>query len=247
MKYENIVTAKFISRPNRFVAYAELENAGEPAVGFMPEVKVHVKNTGRCKELLLPSVRVYLEDFAGRMGTRTLRYSLIGVEKGDLLINMDSQAPNKAAGEALRNGKVRLPGMGEISLVRSEKTYGDSRIDFYLEDKEGRKAFLEVKGVTLEHCGIAAFPDAPTERGIKHIHELVRAKAEGYEAFILFVVQMKGVREFRPNDATHRAFGDALREAAGSGVGVLAYDCVVSRDSMTIDEPVAVNLDEKTY
>lgn len=267
MEYKNIVTAKFISRPNRFVAYAELENAGKPgnltqagglgenappesecgAVGNVAEVKVHVKNTGRCKELLLPGVRVYLEDFAGRMGTRTLRYSLIGVEKADLLINMDSQAPNKAAGEALCGGRIKLPGMDEISLVRREKTYGDSRIDFYLEDRSGRRAFLEVKGVTLEHCGIAAFPDAPTERGIKHIHELARAKAEGYEAFILFVIQMKGVRELRPNDATHRAFGDALREAAGSGVHVLAYDCIVSPDSMTIDEPVAVNLDEKTY
>lgn len=233
MKYENIVKGKFILRENRFVAQVDIGGSVE---------KTHVKNTGRCRELLIPGADVYLEDYDGRMNARKYRYSLITVSKAGNLINMDSQAPNKAAGEALAAGIVRLPGMGELTEIRPETVYGDSRFDFYLSDKDGRQGFLEIKGVTLEDDGIARFPDAPTERGIKHLNGLCTAAAEGFSAGVLFVIQMKGVREFRPNDETHAAFGEALRHAAGAGVSVLAFDCRVTPDTMTIEDPVSVNL-----
>lgn len=233
MKYEKIVTAKFISRPNRFVAQVLLN--GE-------EVSVHVKNTGRCRELLVPGSVVYLEDFSYRQGKRKLLYDLVAVRKGDLLINMDSQAPNKVVMEALKNGSINLPGMSDFTVIHPEKVYGDSRFDFYIEDKNGEKGFVEVKGVTLENEGIASFPDAPTERGVKHIKELVSAMENGYHSYVLFVIQISEIKMFTPNDATHMEFGDALRYAAEKGVHILAYECAVTHDSLEITKAVPIEL-----
>lgn len=230
MKYNKVIKAKFIARPNRFIAYCEVNGAKET---------VHVKNTGRCRELLVDGATVYLS--VSDNPERRTKYDLIAVEKeterGIILINMDSQAPNVAAYEWILSGGY----FGEGAEVRREVTYGKSRFDLYIEQGE-RRAFVEVKGVTLEHDGIASFPDAPTERGIKHVNELVAAKNDGYEAYILFVIQMKGVHTFKPNDETHKAFGDALRHAAESGVKILAYDCVVSPDEMVVDAPINIEL-----
>ncbi len=237
MKYEKIIKAKFIERPNRFVAYADVN--GE-------RVKVHVKNTGRCKELLVPGATVYLDDYEGRMGSRSLRYSLVKVEKetprGKLLINMDSQAPNKVIKEALEDGTLQLPDMAALEIVKAEAKYGDSRLDFYLKDVNGQEAYAEVKGVTLENDGIARFPDAPTERGIKHLYELEHAVQEGKKAYAIFVIQMKGITEFRPNDKTHKAFGDALRDVTSHGVTAIAVDCLVGIDDLKIDKEVPIVL-----
>lgn len=240
MKYEKIIRGKFLARPNRFIAEVKLEYNGEIT-------KAHVKNTGRCRELLQPGAVVYLEDFTERMGSRKMSYSLIGVEKvrpdrSVLMVNMDSQAPNKVTAEALQSGAVILPGMGKLTLIRGEKTYGQSRFDFYVEDESGQKGFIEVKGVTLEEKGLVRFPDAPTERGVKHINELVKARMEGYRAYVLFIVQMEGMDVFMPNDDTHKAFGDALRAAAAAGVEVLAYQCRVTHDTLTAADPLMVQL-----
>lgn len=226
MHYENMEPAVFISRPNRFVAY--VEQAGKQEI-------CHVKNTGRCRELLIPGAELYVQ--RSDNPARKTALDLISVKKGAQWVNMDSQAPNKAAAEWLKNGGL---GRKEI-LVRPEYKYENSRFDFYLET-EGRKAFMEVKGVTLEEDGTARFPDAPTERGVKHIRELIRCLDDGYEAYILFVIQMKGVHAFEPNDRTHPAFGETLREAAGKGVRILAYDCLVKPDEMTIDQRIEVHL-----
>ncbi len=230
MKYNEVIKAKFLSRPNRFIAYCEVDGKKET---------VHVKNTGRCRELLVPDAFVYLS--VSDNPERKTKYDLIAVEKetnrGKIMINMDSQAPNSAAYEWISAGGV----FGEGSKVRREVTYGNSRFDLYVEEGE-RRAFVEVKGVTLEKNGVASFPDAPTERGIKHLQELVAAKGDGYEAYILFVIQMKGIHTFTPNDETHKAFGYALRFAAESGVEILAYDCLVSPDEMTVDAPIKVEL-----
>ena len=233
MKYDNICKGKFIERPNRFIAVVEIDGKIE---------KAHVKNTGRCRELLVPGATVYLEDFDGRMGTRKMRYSLIGVEKGDVLINMDSQAPNKVCEEALLSGHLQLPDMGTLINVKREKTYGGSRFDFYVEDEAGQIGWLEVKGVTLEEDGVARFPDAPTERGVKHVEELIGAVGDGYRGYVLFVIQMPQVSHFEPNDKTHKAFGDALRKAAKAGVHVLASSCEVGVSTLELSEPVAVKL-----
>lgn len=228
MKYKKVVKGLFLERPNRFIARVSID--GEEQI-------CHVKNTGRCRELLLPGKTfVYLEDHEGTAGRKT-RYSVIAVEKGDKLINMDSQAPNKAAGEWIGAGGL----FPDVDLVKGEKAYGNSRLDFYVE-AGGKKIFLEVKGVTLEENGCASFPDAPTERGIRHIEELCRCKAFGYEAYLLFVIQMKGVFLFRPNDKTHPAFGEALRKAEAAGVSILAVDCLVKPGSITIDQPVLIDL-----
>ncbi len=228
MKYKNVIKAKFLSRPNRFIAYCEVDGEKET---------VHVKNTGRCKELLVPGATVYLS--VSDNPERKTKFDLIAVEKvtdrGTILINMDSQAPNASAYEWIASGGY----FGEGATVRREVTFGRSRFDIYVENGE-RRAFVEVKGVTLENDGVASFPDAPTERGIKHLHELVDAMNDGYEAYILFVVQMKGVRAFTPNDETHRAFGDALREAKKAGVTVLVYDCAVTHDEMRIEDPIKI-------
>ena len=233
MKYDNIRKGKFIERPNRFIAEVEIDGKIE---------KTHVKNTGRCRELLVPGAVVYLEDFDGRMGTRKMRYSLIGVEKGDVLINMDSQAPNKVCEEALLSGRLQLPGMGILTSVQREKTYGGSRFDFRVEDADGQIGWLEVKGVTLEEDGVSRFPDAPTERGVKHVEELMKAVEEGYHGYVLFVVQMPEVSHFEPNDKTHKAFGDALRKAARTGVYLMAWTCDVGTDTLDLKEPVKVVL-----
>lgn len=233
MRYRKVIPGRFISRPDRFTAIVLVGGSEE---------KVHVKNTGRCRELLLPDASVYLAE-ADNPDRRT-RYDLIAVEKvlddgSKILINMDSQAPNKAAGEWLRSGGL----FGEGASVRSEVRYRDSRFDFYIEQGE-RRIFLEVKGVTLEREGVAMFPDAPTERGLKHVRELAECINEGYEAYVLFVIQMKGMHLFRPNNATHPQFGEALAEAQRRGVNIAAYDCIVEPDSMTIDQPVDTELEQ---
>lgn len=231
MRYKNIVKATFISRPNRFIAHVEIDGA---------PVTVHVKNTGRCRELLVPGVTVYLER-SDNPDRKTL-YDLVAVQKGDRLVNMDSQIPNAAAYEWISAGGFKK----DVTLLKREVTFGNSRFDLYLEytDETGktRKAFVEVKGVTLEDDGVVRFPDAPTERGIKHIHELTECLKEDYEAYLLFVIQMKDVKYFEPDREIHRDFADALREASERGVRVLAYDCEVTENSMEIRDPVEVRL-----
>ena len=235
MHYKTVVPGNFLVRRNRFIA--------EVAFGDRIET-VHVKNTGRCRELLTPGACVYLEK--AENPARKTPYDLIAVEKkrpgGEpLLINMDSQVPNAAAFEW-------LPASGLFSsraVFRREVTFGNSRFDIFAEDGE-RRAFIEVKGVTLEDDGIALFPDAPTERGVKHLNELADCVNEGFEAYIFFVIQMKGVRCFRPNDALHPEFGNALRRAVRAGVKLLVRDCRVTPDSIEIDEPVDANLKIKT-
>ena len=226
MKYTNIIKAKFINRPNRFISYVNIEGKTESA---------HVKNTGRCKELLIPNTNVYLE--IAENPDRKTKYDLITVEKDNTLVNIDSQAPNKVIEEWLKKGKI----FSKKAVIKREFTYKKSRFDFYVEDGK-RKAFIEVKGVTLERDGIAYFPDAPTERGVKHIHELQSSLKEGFEAYIIFVIQMKNIKELRPNDVTHQAFGDALREASKAGVKILALDCIIKPDSITAEQQIAVVL-----
>ncbi len=225
MKYENIVRGKFKERPNRFIASVCVEGNEERA---------HVKNTGRCRELLEKDADIYLEDHIGEMGKRKLRYSLIAVEKkterGTFLVNMDSQAPNKVVKEAIENGDIRLPGMSSLIKIKGEAMYGESRLDFYAEDDRGREAYIEVKGVTLEEDGLA------------HLEELIKAAGEGKKAFVIFVIQMKGVNAFTPNDRTHKAFADALRKASSEGVKVMAYDCIVTQSSIVCADSVPVIL-----
>ena len=223
--YERIISGAFVARPNRFIALVDTEAGRE---------RCHVKNTGRCRELLTPGARVTLAE--GKNPGRKTKYDLVAVQKGDLLINMDSQAPNRAAQEALPR---LFPG---LLSVRPEAAFGESRLDFYLETRE-KPYFVEVKGVTLEENGVALFPDAPTERGIKHLRELEKCAAAGLGAALLLVIQMKGPREFRPNWKTHAAFGDALLRARAAGVQVMAYDCTVTPDSMTLDAPVPLYLE----
>ena len=219
MHYQNVRAAKFLDRPNRFIAHVELDGAVET---------VHVKNTGRCRELLVPGCTVYLEK--GTNPGRKTAYDLIAVEKGNILINMDAQAPNRVFAQWARE---------RWADVRPEVRYGRSRLDFCLETPAGLH-LVEVKGVTLEENGNARFPDAPTERGVKHIRELQGAAERGLDAAIFFVVQLKDVNSVAPNDITHPAFGQALREAAAHGVRVLAYDCDVTPDSLTIRREVPV-------
>ena len=225
MEYANMVPGMFRDRPNRFVAHVEIDG--------MPET-VHVKNTGRCRELLIPGARVWCQ--RSDNPARKTRYDLISVEKGRRIINMDSQAPNTAAKEWLLSG-----GLGEITGLRPETVHGDSRFDFSFV-KDGRQSFLEVKGVTLETDGVCAFPDAPTERGAKHLRGLGQAAREGFGAYVLFVIQMADVKYLHPNDLRDPAFGKALREAAANGVQVLAVDCDVTPGTMTVGRPVPVVL-----
>ena len=225
MHYPNMIPGHFLARPNRFIAHVE--------IGGKEEV-VHVKNTGRCRELLQPGTEVWCQESSNP--NRKTKFDLITVRKGDRLINMDSQAPNIAAGEWLRAG-----GLGEICNLKAETFHGDSRFDFSFE-KDGRQCFLEVKGVTLEDDGVCAFPDAPTERGVKHLKGLTRLTREGYGAYVLFVIQMPDVKYLCPNDKTDPAFGTALREAAENGVIVLAMDCAVTEDTMEVRLPVLLKL-----
>ena len=225
MHYDNMTPGIFLARPNRFIAHIEINGAVEVC---------HVKNTGRCRELLVPGCTVYCQR-SDNPGRKT-KFDLIAVQKGERLINMDSQAPNRAAGEWLASG-----GLGEISELRAEVRHGDSRYDFSFV-KDGRRCFLEVKGCTLENDGVCAFPDAPTQRGAKHIRGLAEAAGEGYGAYILFIIQMSDVKCIRPHDETDPEFGKALREAAAKGVAVLAMDCAVTPDTMEIRLPVPVKL-----
>ena len=224
MHYGQVEKATFLARPNRFIAHVEV--AGERVV-------CHVKNTGRCRELLVPGAEVWLEKDSNP--NRKTAWDLIAVQKGDRLINMDAQAPNKVFAEWAAQWEP------ELTALRSEVTYGQSRLDFCLETPEGLH-YVEVKGVTLEENGHTRFPDAPTERGIRHLQELMRAVAEGHRASAVFVIQMEDVTDFAPNDDTHPAFGTALREAAKAGVQVLAVNCRVTPDSLEILSPVPVVL-----
>ena len=225
MRYEHMVPGVFLARPNRFIAHVEIDGKTEIC---------HVKNTGRCRELLPSGAKVWCQQFDNP--NRKTKFDLITVQKGRRLINMDSQAPNVAVKEWLLSG-----GLGEVAELKGEYTHGDSRFDFSFI-KDGRRCFLEVKGVTLEQDGVCAFPDAPTERGAKHLRGLTKLAQEGFGAYVLFVIQMADVTYIHPNDATDPAFGKALREAAASGVQVLAMDCYVTEDSMTIGKPVEVRL-----
>jgi len=225
MRYLDMIPGIFLSRPNRFIAKVIINGIEET---------VHVKNTGRCRELLPAGAEVWCQK--SHNPNRKTKYDLITVRKGQRLINMDSQAPNLAAGEWLRKG-----GLGNAKNIRAETTHGDSRFDFSFTLEE-KQCFLEVKGVTLETDGICAFPDAPTERGAKHLRGLTQAAKEGYGAYVLFVIQMADVKYLHPNDATDPNFGTALREAAASGVQVLAMDCAVTEDTMQIRNPVPVKL-----
>ena len=225
MRYNHMISGTFLSRPNRFVAHIEIDGRQEV---------VHVKNTGRCRELLPPGAEVWCQRSSNP--NRKTQFDLITVRKGSRLINMDSQAPNAAAREWLESG-----GLGPIENLKAETVHGDSRFDFSFT-KEGRPCFLEVKGVTLENEGICAFPDAPTERGARHLRGLTEAAKAGYGAYVLFVIQMRDVKYLHPNDATDPNFGAALREAAASGVEVLAVDCTVTMDSMVIEKEVNVVL-----
>ena len=231
MQYRAVKKAVFLSRPNRFIARVALEGAEET---------VHVKNTGRCRELLVPGAAVYLSE--GTNPARKTRFDLVAVEKArpgrpPLLVNMDAQAPNTVFREGAEGGGF-VPG---LTLLRPETVWGRSRFDFYWE-AGARKGFVEVKGVTLEEDGHARFPDAPTQRGVKHLEELIACQEEGYEAAVCFVIQMPGMRDFAPNDVTHPAFGAALRRAAEAGVRVLAMECAVTPDTLTVTAPVPVLL-----
>ena len=224
MRYDNIVRGRFLSRPNRFIALVDIDGA---------ETVCHVKNTGRCRELLVPGAEVYL--VPGTAPGRKTPYDLVAVDKSGVLINMDAQAPNRVFAEFARTFDP------QALAVRPEFRFGDSRLDFCLTRPDGLH-LVEVKGVTLESGGHARFPDAPTERGVKHIRELMRAVEQGHRATAFFVVQMAQVTDFAPNDDTHPAFGAALRQAIAAGVQVVAYACRVTPDTMSIDRPVPVIL-----
>lgn len=224
--YERVEGGIFLSRPNRFIAMVDIDGC---------TVRCHVKNTGRCRELLVPGARVFLS--ASDSPGRSTSHDLVAVMKGNLLVNMDSQAPNPVAAEGLR----LIPGFEDVTEVRREFPYGDSRIDI-MAIAPGRRILVEVKGVTLEEDRVCMFPDAPTERGRKHIRELMHAADDGWEACILFVVQMEGMERFEPNRATDPAFAEALSEAAAAGVRIIAYGCDVAPDSMTLSYGIPVSL-----
>lgn len=226
MKYNNILKGKFISRPNRFIAYVEIDGNEEVC---------HVKNTGRCKELLTPNATVFIQK--NDNPKRKTKFSLIGVIKGDRMINMDSQVTNKVVHEWISKGNL----LKDVTLIKPETKYKNSRFDFYVETKY-QKIFIEVKGVTLENNGIVKFPDAPTERGVRHLRELVDCVKEGYDAYVIFVIQMKDVVHFEPNVETHKEFGDTLKYAKENGVNIVAVDCLVDEDSINIRDYVDVIL-----
>ena len=223
MQYSNMKAGIFLARPNRFIAHVEID--GQVQV-------VHVKNTGRCRELLVPGARVWCQK--QDKPERKTKYDLIAVEKNGRIINMDSQAPNAAVKEWLAGG-----GLGDVSELKAESKWGASRFDFSFM-KDGRRCFLEVKGVTLENDGVCAFPDAPTVRGARHLQELTELAGQGFGTYVLFVIQMADVRYLHPNDATDPAFGSALRQAAQAGVQVMAMDCAVTEETMTLRKPVPV-------
>ena len=227
MRYANVISARFVSRPNRFIAYVDINGERE---------LVHVKNTGRCRELLVEGATVYLS--VSDNPARKTKYDLIAVQKitpnGVILINMDSQVVNDVAEEYLSS-------LFPSAKIKREVTFGNSRFDFYIEDN-GRSIFCEVKGVTLEHGGVVSFPDAPTERGVKHLKELILAKSQGYEAWVLFVVQMDNAKYLTPNDQTHKEFGDTLRQARDNGVKIFAISCQITPDTIIPYEEMEVRL-----
>ena len=227
MKYKNIIKGRFIRRPNRFIAMVDIDGKTEAC---------HVKNTGRCRELLTDNAEVFLEISSN--SNRKTKYDLVGVVKNGNMINMDSYAPNIAFGEFLRDGNIFF----DAEIIKSEYKYGNSRFDFYVKEKNGQENFIEVKGVTLENDGVVMFPDAPTERGVKHINELIGAARSGYGAYIVFIIQMAGVKYFTPNRETHAEFADALLNASQNGVKSLAYDCVVGKSEMNVNKPVEIKL-----
>ncbi len=226
MIYERIHPARFLARPNRFIAQIELDGK---------EQLCHVKNTGRCRELLIPGAEIFVQETNNP--NRKTKFDLISVYKGNKLINIDSQAPNRLFAEWVQKGGL----FENVTLMKPEVTYGSSRFDFYLETRE-KQIFVEVKGVTLEENGVARFPDAPTLRGVKHLQELAACTRQGYEAYAVFVIQMKNAVHFSPNDETHPAFGQALRQANEAGVHILAVDCDVTEDSIFITQPVKIVL-----
>lgn len=220
MKYSKVLQATFISRPNRFIALVDLDGQ---------LVKAHVKNTGRLGELLIEGAQVILEDFSHREDRKT-KYSLIAVYKKDVLVNIDSQIPNYVVEEYMRS-------QGDYDLIKREKTYGNSRFDIYYE-RAGKKGFIEVKGVSLEEDGLGLFPDAPTTRGSKHIGELVKALKDGYEASIVFLVQLKGVEKFRVNRKRDEDFYQNLKMAQEAGLKIRVFDSLVSEDEIVLDKPI---------
>lgn len=227
MKYKHIVEGVFMKRPNRFIAHVQIDGSEEVC---------HVKNTGRCKELLVPGVKVWLEKSDNPQ--RKTAYDLIAVKKGDRVINMDSQLPNAVAYEWIAEQKEQLG----IAKLKREVTFGNSRFDLWGQLNNGQEFFIEVKGVTLESDGVVRFPDAPTERGIKHLEELIKCNTDGYKAAILFVIQMSDVKWFEPNAETHAQFGETLKKAHNAGVIIKAFDCVVKPDEMYIQKEVEVRL-----
>lgn len=229
MKYENISEGRFISRPNRFIAEVEMQDGRKT---------VHVKNTGRCRELLVPGAAVYLEKSAAP-GRKT-DYDLVAVQKDGKIVNMDSLAPNRTVHEWIASGKY----FKDVTLIKPESFYKDSRFDFYVEAGT-RKIYIEVKGVTLEKDRTALFPDAPSARALKHVEELIEAVGKGFEGYVIFVIQMKGPERFMPNREAQPEFADALQRAKEAGVHILAYDCSVSADEIELCEPVEVELQTK--
>lgn len=224
MKYANIKEGIFIERVNRFIAHIDVDGKVEVC---------HVKNTGRCKEILVKGCKVFVQEFDSKI--RKTKFDLISVYKGNRLINIDSQVPNKMFSEWVKLGNL----FKDIKVFKSEVFYKNSRFDFYVE-YEDKKAFIEIKGVTLENEGVVLFPDAPTSRGVKHLKELVSAREEGYEAYVIFIVQMEGVKYFTPNYETHKEFGDTLSFCKNNGVNILAFDSVVLKDQIYIKDSVKV-------
>lgn len=228
MKYTNIVEGKFLKRPNRFIAHVIVHGKEEI---------VHVKNTGRCKELLVPGARVILEDCSHNPNRKT-KYSLIAVWKNHILINMNSQIPNKVVYDALYYNKIEE--FENLTLLKREVTFENSRYDIYFEDNN-KKGFVEVKGVTLEDCGISMFPDAPTERGTKHVLEMRKAVQQGYIGVIFFLIQMEGPKVFKLNWKMDSKFSNAVKSAWENGVKVLAYDSIVNQNGIEIGKPIEID------
>jgi len=226
MEYKNILPARFLSRPNRFIAHIEIDNREEIC---------HVKNTGRCRELLIPGTSILVQHCPSPQ--RKTAYDLISVWKGPRLINMDSAAPNRVFQEwALHGGLGFIP-----DILRPEAVCGDSRFDFYLEGA-GQRGYAEIKGVTLEKDGVAMFPDAPTQRGAKHLRGLIECVHQGYAAWVVLVIQMQGMKLFRPNTATDPLFSQQLKEAAAAGVSILAVECQVSDTTIEICGNVPIDI-----
>jgi sugar fermentation stimulation protein A len=234
MKYSSIQPAKFINRPNRFIAQVEIGGREET---------VHVRNTGRCREILIPGTQVFLEDVGQGNHKETLirktRFSLISAYKGQRLINIDSQIPNKVVAEAIQQGTLQL--MDPVTKLKPETIFGESRFDLYFETSAA-KGFVEVKGVTLEQDGLSLFPDAPTPRGTKHLYEMIKAVSAGYQGYVLFLIQMRDIRSFQPNESMDPSFATALRKAARHGVKILAYDSTITPEGIWLRAPVPINL-----